>query len=60
MTKLPRREQNRLTRERAILDAALKVFAATGALRAMGCRRFFKKTCSAFRGTTITGGTACG
>jgi TetR/AcrR family transcriptional repressor of mexJK operon len=30
MTKLPKREQNRLNRERAILDAALKVFAATG------------------------------
>jgi TetR/AcrR family transcriptional repressor of mexJK operon len=30
MTKLPRREQNRLNRERAILDAALKVFAAQG------------------------------
>ena len=27
---LPRRQQNRLNRERAILDAALKVFAATG------------------------------
>lgn len=30
MTDLPRRQQNRLNRERAILDAALKVFAATG------------------------------
>ncbi len=30
MTQLPKREQNRLNRERAILDAALKVFAATG------------------------------
>lgn len=30
MTALPRRQQNRLNRERAILDAALKVFAATG------------------------------
>jgi TetR/AcrR family transcriptional repressor of mexJK operon len=30
MTKLPKREQNRLNRERAILDAALRVFAATG------------------------------
>jgi AcrR family transcriptional regulator len=30
MTTLPRRQQNRLNRERAILDAALKVFAATG------------------------------
>lgn len=30
MTALPRREQNRLNRERAILDAALKVFAAAG------------------------------
>lgn len=30
MTPLPRRQQNRLNRERAILDAALKVFAATG------------------------------
>ena len=27
-----------------------KVFSATRALRAMGCRRFFNKTCSAFRG----------
>ncbi|KAF0116024.1 MAG: TetR family transcriptional regulator [Rhodobacteraceae bacterium] len=30
MTALPRRQQNRLNRERAILDAALKVFAAQG------------------------------
>lgn len=30
MTTLPRRQQNRLNRERAILDAALKVFAAQG------------------------------
>lgn len=30
MTQLPKREQNRLNRERAILDAALKVFAAQG------------------------------
>ena len=30
MTKLPRREQNRLNRERQILDAALKIFGATG------------------------------
>jgi len=30
MTKLPRRQQNRLNRERAILDAALKVFAGQG------------------------------
>jgi AcrR family transcriptional regulator len=30
MTELPKREQNRLNRERAILDAALKVFAAQG------------------------------
>jgi AcrR family transcriptional regulator len=30
MTALPRRQQNRLNRERQILDAALKVFAATG------------------------------
>ena len=30
MTALPRRQQNRLNRERAILDAALKVFAAMG------------------------------
>jgi TetR/AcrR family transcriptional repressor of mexJK operon len=30
MTALPRRQQNRLTRERTILDAALKVFAAQG------------------------------
>lgn len=30
MTALPRRQQNRLNRERAILDAALRVFAATG------------------------------
>ena len=27
-----------------------KVFAATRALKQMGCRRFFKKTCSVFRG----------
>jgi AcrR family transcriptional regulator len=30
MTALPRRQQNRMTRERQMLDAALKVFAATG------------------------------
>lgn len=30
MTRLPRRQQNRQNRERAILDAALKVFAAMG------------------------------
>lgn len=30
MTQLPKRAQNRLNRERAILDAALKVFAAQG------------------------------
>lgn len=30
MTALPRRQQNRLNRERAILDAALRVFAAQG------------------------------
>jgi AcrR family transcriptional regulator len=30
MTALPRRQQNRLNRERAILDAALKIFAAQG------------------------------
>lgn len=30
MTQLPRRQQNRLNRERQILDAALKVFAAMG------------------------------
>jgi TetR/AcrR family transcriptional repressor of mexJK operon len=30
MIQLPRRQQNRLNRERAILDAALKVFAAQG------------------------------
>ncbi|MBL9074685.1 TetR/AcrR family transcriptional regulator [Tabrizicola sp.] len=30
MTALPRRQQNRLTRERQILDAALTVFAASG------------------------------
>ncbi len=30
MTALPRRQQNRLNRERAILDAALTVFAASG------------------------------
>lgn len=30
MTALPRRQQNRLNRERAILDAALRVFAAMG------------------------------
>lgn len=30
MTELPRRQQNRQNRERAILDAALKVFAAAG------------------------------
>ncbi|MFN4192866.1 MAG: TetR/AcrR family transcriptional regulator [Tabrizicola sp.] len=30
MTQLPKREQNRLNRERAILDAALKVFVAQG------------------------------
>ena len=30
MTELPRRQQNRLNRERQILDAALKVFAGQG------------------------------
>jgi hypothetical protein len=30
VTALPRRQQNRLNRERQILDAALKVFADTG------------------------------
>jgi AcrR family transcriptional regulator len=30
MTQIPRRQQNRVNRERAILDAALKVFAAQG------------------------------
>ena len=30
MSALPRRQQNRIERERRILDAALKVFAETG------------------------------
>ena len=40
MTALPRRQQNRLDRERRILDAALKVFAGPGLFRHLdGCGR---------------------